>query len=95
MDFATFTLVRQGGGRSEARYEKKKAELAWVLEVGGDDLRKKLKADIDSKQTTAEKAIKDYFKKPRLSVQERKQVPEELAPQEALAKNAVGNKAKL
>lgn len=86
---------QQKKATAEARYEKKKAELAWVLEVGGDDLRKKLKADIDSKQTTAEKAIKDYFKKPRLSVQERKQVPEELAPQEALAKNAVGNKAKL
>lgn len=68
---------QQKTATAEARYESKKAELAWVFDVGGNDLRSKLQADIDSKQTTAEKAIKGYFKTPRLSVQERQQTPKE------------------
>lgn len=85
---------QQKTATAEARYEKKKAELAWVLEVGGDDLRKKLKADIDSKQTTAEKAIKDYFKKPRLSVQERQQEASLLQREEAPQSNKTSSKVK-
>lgn len=68
---------QQKTATAEARYEAKRAELAWVFDVGGDDLRSKLQADIDSKQTTAEKAIKSYFKQPRISVQERQQTPKE------------------
>ena len=82
---------------AEARYESKKAELAWVFDVGGNDLRSKLQADIDSKQTTAEKAIKGYFKTPRLSVQEREQAPQEatlLKRDEAPQSNKTSSKVK-
>jgi len=52
-----------------ARYEKKKTELAWVLEVGGDDLRQKLKADRDSKHTASKQALRSFFSNPRPSGQ--------------------------
>jgi len=88
---------QQKTATAEARYESKKAELAWVLDVGGNDLRSKLQADIDSKQTTAEKAIKSHFKKPHARVQERQQTPQEqhlLKRDEAPQSNKTSSKVK-
>lgn len=68
---------QQKTATAEARYENKKAELAWVLDVGGDSLRSKLQADRDNKQTPSEQALKRFFTNPRLSVQEREQAPQE------------------
>lgn len=86
--------AEQKSAKAEADHEATKRELARVLDVGGDELRQKLTAGKAKTFTHTEAQLKNFFKQP----QERKQVPEELAPQEALAKNAknaVGNKAKL